>query len=107
METRSGKTSRLGVPAGIKAVFLVGFMGAGKTSVGKVLAELLGWEFEDLDRRIEGRQNQSVGQIFAAAGEAGSRAAETEAVKSARLELPGERQVIDRGGGAFDSQGNA
>jgi shikimate kinase len=107
METRSGKTSRLREPAGIKAVFLVGFMGAGKTSVGKVLAEMLGWEFEDLDRRIEGRQNQSVGQIFAAAGEAGFRAAETEALKSALLELPAEGKVMALGGGAFNSPENA
>lgn len=55
------------------AVCLVGFMGAGKTSVGRELARRLGWEFVDLDGRIQSAAGKTVQQIFAEEGEAGFR----------------------------------
>ena len=50
----------------MKRVFLVGYMGAGKTTVGKELAKLAGLSFIDLDYYIEGRYHKAVSQIFAA-----------------------------------------
>jgi len=47
-----------------RAVFLVGFMATGKTSVGRELARRLGWDFVDLDARIESRERQTVAEIF-------------------------------------------
>lgn len=49
----------------MKRVFLVGYMGAGKTTVGKELAKLAGLSFIDLDYYIEGRYHKAVSQIFA------------------------------------------
>lgn len=53
----------------MKRVFLIGYMGAGKTTVGKVLSERLGLSFIDLDHYIEGRYHKTVGQLFAERGE--------------------------------------
>ena len=63
-----------------RRVFLIGFMGAGKTSVGQALARKLGWSFRDLDRMIEAREQKTVAEIFAELGEAGFRAAESAAL---------------------------
>ena len=54
----------------ISTVVLVGFMGAGKTTAGRLLARRLGWEFVDLDDRIRQREGKSVPEIFRDAGEA-------------------------------------
>ena len=51
-------------------IFLVGFMGAGKSSVGLALSRKLGWPFEDLDDRIEARERRSIEEIFRQSGEA-------------------------------------
>ena len=53
----------------MKRVFLIGYMGAGKTTVGKDLARRMGLSFIDLDCYIEGRYHKTVGQIFAEKGE--------------------------------------
>lgn len=53
----------------MKRVFLIGYMGAGKTTVGKVLSECLGLSFIDLDHYIEGRYHKTVGQLFVERGE--------------------------------------
>ena len=86
-----------------RPVFLVGFMGAGKTTVGKVLAPLLDYEFVDLDDVIEERMGMSVQTIFARLGEAEFRRAESEA-----LETCGERfrTVVALGGGAYMAESN-
>ena len=65
----------------IRAVALVGFMGAGKSSVGRALSEQLGWMFEDLDERIERRERRKVAEIFRESGEAGFRKAEHAALR--------------------------
>lgn len=56
-----------------KPIFLVGFMAAGKTSLGRFAAKRLGREFIDLDRYIESRYRQTVSQLFASRGEDGFR----------------------------------
>jgi shikimate kinase len=81
-------------------VILIGFMGAGKTSVGKVLAQRLGWSFYDLDEAIEGREQRSVAAIFEQSGEQAFREIETAALL-ALLERSEEGCVIALGGGAF------
>jgi shikimate kinase len=60
-------------------VVLLGFMGAGKTVVGALLAERLGWTHVDLDREIERREGRRIAEIFAADGEARFRQLEAEA----------------------------
>ncbi len=64
--------------ADVERVVLVGFMCAGKTAVGEILARRLGWAFVDLDRLIEEREGRPVREIFAHEGEAAFRRAEAE-----------------------------
>jgi shikimate kinase len=64
-------------------LFLVGYMGAGKTSVGRILAQRLGWTFCDLDERIEAQQNCTIAEVFRRFGEKEFR--DLEAVELARL----------------------
>ena len=91
----------------VRAVILVGFMGAGKSSVGRVLAEQLGWTFEDLDDRIELREKRKVAEIFRKVGEAGFRRAEHQALKELLEALrSGSEKVIALGGGAFAYESN-
>jgi shikimate kinase len=85
----------------VRAVILVGFMGAGKSSVGRVLAEKLGWTFEDLDQRVERREGKTVAQIFTDSGEEEFRRLEREALQDLLSELHAGRYVIALGGGAF------
>jgi len=82
-------------------VFLVGFMGAGKTSVGQALSRRLGWKFEDLDDRIQTREAQTIEHIFRMAGEAAFRIAEREAVRELLAEVAASPRVVALGGGAF------
>jgi shikimate kinase len=90
------------------AVFLVGFMGAGKSSVGRALGRRLNWIFEDLDDRIERRHGQTVAEIFRIGGEREFRRAERGALREVLEELPrGAARVVALGGGAFVQKGNA
>jgi shikimate kinase len=83
-------------------IFLVGFMGCGKTTVGKLLADRLGWSFVDLDAGIEAEQGISIAQIFDQFGEEHFRKLETEAIrKHARMVRSGRSMVVALGGGAF------
>jgi shikimate kinase len=86
-----------------RPIFLVGFMGAGKTTVGKALARHLDYEFFDLDSIIENREGKSVRQIFSDHGETEFRAREREAIDSLRSL---KKSVIALGGGAFISEQN-
>jgi len=83
------------------AVFLVGFMGAGKTSVGRILSQKLGWAFEDLDERIEAQQGRSIEAIFQNSGEGKFRNIETAALRSLLEELRTEPRIVALGGGTF------
>ena len=88
--------------APVRAVFLVGFMGAGKTSVGRALSKRLGWRFEDLDDRIQARERRTVPEIFEDSGEAGFRQAECAALRELLAEIDsGPPRVAALGGGAF------
>ncbi|MFH1061198.1 MAG: bifunctional shikimate kinase/3-dehydroquinate synthase [Pseudomonadota bacterium] len=58
-------------------IYLTGFMGAGKTTVGRALADLLGWRFVDLDDRVVQRFGQGIAEIFASRGEPAFREAES------------------------------
>ena len=79
-------------------VYLVGFMGAGKTTVARALGRRLGWRFEDIDERIEARERRSVAAIFAQHGEAYFRQQERHVLG----DLLTERHVIvATGGGTF------
>ena len=90
------------------AVFLVGFMGAGKSSVGRALGQRLNWTFEDLDDRIEHAEGRSVAEIFRDSGERGFRRAEHAALRQALKELQGgDSRIIALGGGAFVQKRNA
>ena len=92
----------------MRAVILVGFMGAGKTSVGRSLGARLGWRFEDLDDRVQAREGRSVAEIFRAGGEAEFRRAEHAALREALSDIErGSRLVLALGGGAFVEGDNA
>jgi shikimate kinase len=84
-----------------RAVILVGFMGAGKTSVGRALGSLLRWPFEDLDDRIVTREGRAIEQIFAESGEPEFRRAEHAALGELLAELGAAPRVVALGGGAF------
>lgn len=89
----------------IRAVFLVGFMASGKSRVGRELARRLGWDFLDLDSRIEARERQTVSEIFRERGESGFRLAETNALGELTESLK-RNSVIALGGGAFVQERN-
>jgi shikimate kinase len=77
-------------------IALVGFMGTGKTSVGQVLARKLGWQFVEVDARIEQMAGKSTPDIFAQDGEIAFRELEIEAIKQVARS---RKQVIACGGG--------
>ena len=91
----------------VRAVVLVGFMGAGKTSVGRELGRQLGWQFVDLDDRVETRERRMIAEIFRSSGEAEFRRAEHEALRELLNEVESERLVVAVGGGAFARSENA
>jgi len=79
-------------------IYLIGFMGAGKSTVGRMLAARLGWDFEDTDALVERAQGCSVEEIFRTVGEGRFREAEWAALCS----LEGrKRLVVATGGGLF------
>jgi shikimate kinase len=89
------------------AVFLVGFMGAGKSSVGRALGQQLNWFFEDLDDRIERRERRTVAQIFRDSGELAFRRAEHSALQNVLDGLGDGPRIIALGGGAFVQNKNS
>ncbi|HZE28156.1 MAG TPA: shikimate kinase [Terriglobales bacterium] len=103
----------IGAPAArydarVRAVILVGFMGAGKTSVGRALSGRLGWRFEDLDDRVQARERRTVAEIFRESGEAEFRRAEHFALRELLAEAEtGPPLIAALGGGAFVEAENA
>src|SRR5215471_6595214 len=91
----------------VRAVVLTGFMGAGKSTVGPLVADRLGWRFVDLDVEIEHKAGRSIAQIFDTEGEAHFRKLESEAL---RVLLDGLKEsglaVIALGGGALTQAHN-
>lgn len=88
-------------------IYLAGFMGSGKSTVGKLLADELGWEFVDLDAEIVTRERSSISQIFEVRGEAEFRRIETDMIRHwVRMIERGVPTVVALGGGAFVQPGN-
>ena len=87
----------------MRSVFLVGYMGVGKSSVGAAVADRLGFRFIDLDDEISRRLGVPIPEIFASRGEAAFRAAESdELARCAAL----DDVVVATGGGAFCNEAN-
>jgi shikimate kinase len=78
-------------------IYLTGFMGAGKTMVGRVLAQKLGCEFVDLDYQIEHTSGESIESIFETRGESEFRKRESEILRS----INKDPAIISTGGGCF------
>ena len=68
------------LPACIARIVLVGFMGAGKSTVGALLAKQLQWRFRDADSVLEERTRTSIAEIFARQGETAFRKLEAEVI---------------------------
>jgi shikimate kinase len=84
-------------------LYLVGFMGAGKTSVARALARRLDWKTEDIDERIERRERRDIPSIFRQQGEPYFRALEREELIAL---LPQRGTVVATGGGTVVDAGN-
>ena len=88
-------------------IFLVGFMGSGKSTVGEALAEELGWNFLDLDAEIERTEGTSIAEIFDSRGESEFRQIEAAALaRCVRSVQIGRPQVVSLGGGALVNEAN-
>jgi shikimate kinase len=85
-------------------IFLTGFMGAGKTTVGRLLAHRLGVPFVDLDEEIEREAGMSVKEVFAIEGEGAFRRRESEAL---RRTVALADVVVATGGGTIAQEPNA
>lgn len=83
-------------------IYLVGFMASGKSTIGRMLADEIGWRFVDMDEEIESVQRRTIGEIFESLGEEEFRRIEHDAisrrVRSVRCGVP---TVLALGGGAF------
>lgn len=88
-------------PNPASGVFLIGFMGCGKTTVGELLSRRLGWRFVDLDNRIQDRAGSTIPQIFSNHGEARFRQIEREALLQLMEEMLTIPTVVALGGGTF------
>jgi shikimate kinase len=84
-------------------IVLTGYMGAGKTTVGRLLAQQLRWPFVDLDDAIVQAEGQSIASLFATIGEAAFRVRETAALARELAHAP---LVLALGGGAIESETN-
>lgn len=85
----------------LSRLILTGFMGAGKSTVGAILAGQLGWRFIDLDDVIEASSQRTVAEIFRDYGEADFRRREREAVEQLSTQ---EQIVLALGGGAVEDE---
>lgn len=84
-------------------VYLVGFMGSGKTTLARVLGRRLGWRVVDLDEEIERREGRTVSQVFAQDGEPYFRKVERDVLLAF---LPSRNVIIATGGGTFVQPAN-
>jgi shikimate kinase len=80
-----------------RIIYIIGFMGSGKSTVGKKLAASLGWKFIDLDRKIEEIEGKSIPQIFSHHGEEHFRMVEARVLKDMESQSD---TVVSTGGGA-------
>ena len=84
-------------------IYLVGFMGAGKTTIARALGRMIGWRVEDLDERIETRERRTVAGIFAQHGELHFRQLERQMLTEL---LPERHIIVATGGGTFAQADN-
>jgi shikimate kinase len=107
LEASAKRNTTVNAPAAngkpLERLVLTGFMGAGKSTIGRLLAARLGWNFLDLDAHLEERTNITVPEIFALHGEARFRRLESSALASA---LNHRNTVIALGGGTPESLTN-
>jgi len=83
-------------------IYLVGFMGSGKSTIGRLLAERIGWHFVDLDAEIEAAERMSILEIFETRGEAEFRRVEREKMREKVRGIEcGRPTVLALGGGAI------
>ncbi len=97
LETASSRKPAVSTISGTQRIVLIGFMGAGKTTAGRMLAERLGWQFVDTDNEVELKHGCTVAAMFAAEGEGVFRRRESAALARA---LGRQGVVIAVGGGA-------
>jgi shikimate kinase len=83
-------------------LYLVGFMGTGKSTVGRAVAQRLGFELLDSDHEIERQQGRTVAEIFAQEGEPAFRTLERKFIESGH---PATRTVVSCGGGLIITPG--
>jgi shikimate kinase len=77
-------------------IYIIGFMGSGKSTVGKKLASVLGWSYTDLDRKIEEQSGSTIPKLFSQHGEDYFRIVESEVLKSLKAQ---KDIVVSTGGG--------
>jgi shikimate kinase len=88
-------------------ITLTGFMGSGKSTVGRIVADALGCPFFDLDELVEKQARKSVAQVFVDEGEAAFRALEAAALKKAVNKYAESTVVLALGGGALENPESA
>jgi shikimate kinase len=89
------------LPHSISRIVLVGFMGAGKSTVGPLLAQRLRWQFMDADTVLEQRLHATIAEIFVHEGEAAFRSLEAELIGEL---LQKNHLVLSLGGGAIETE---
>ena len=77
-------------------IYIIGFMGSGKTTAGKKLASLLGWKFIDLDKKIEEYTGKTITEIFSGDGEEYFREIETQLLRNLKSQT---NTIVSTGGG--------
>ncbi len=87
---------KITIPETTQRLVLTGFMGAGKSSIGRLLAQALAWDFLDLDQHLESRTQSTIPHLFATLGEPAFRRLESSALANA---LARPHTVIALGGG--------
>lgn len=88
----------------MKRIFLVGFRGAGKSTIGAALAKHFGWEFVDLDARWEAAAGRTINEFVAERGIAAFRAEEARLLRELGEWPRDEGQVVATGGGILEGQ---
>ena len=88
-------------------IYVVGFMASGKSTIGRLLAQRLGWTFVDIDDEIEAAERTAIAEIFDTRGEEEFRRIETEIVRRHVHRIgQGSPAVLALGGGAFAAEAN-
>ena len=86
----------------MRKITLIGMMGSGKTTIGKILSEQTGISAIDLDNFIENKENENISEIFKTKGEQYFRTAEANTIKE--LTQTTSSQILSLGGGAFENE---